>query len=391
VRQAIVVAGLGFGDEGKGSMVDFLTRHYGGHLVVRYNGGPQAAHNVVTDGGLHHTFSQFGSGTLAGARTFLSKHMLIEPYSLGKEAAVLSEKGVQFPLSTLSIDPGCVVITPWHRLANQLRESARGADRHGSVGVGVGETRQDELEGYYLMAGCLDGGIKALRRIAAHKIEEMRPLASAAPGLFAAMQEVDIDSLWLDYRSILGGVEIIPWRGVALDTVIFEGAQGVLLDEAFGTAPYNTWTDCTFRNAERLLKDFDGPIERVGVLRTYSTRHGAGPFPTEDPAMDFPEVHNAPHPWMGCFRQGKFDPALADYALECSRPDVLAFTHLDRMPLPDWAADKPVKYLSSGPRPGDKRMDSRAGSAPVLRRRSEPGGVEQADTVAVKQPRSLFP
>jgi adenylosuccinate synthase len=73
-----IVVGLAFGDCGKGSLVDYLTRSIGARTVVRFNGGPQAGHNVVTPAGRHHTFSQFGSGTLAGARTLLSRFMLIE-------------------------------------------------------------------------------------------------------------------------------------------------------------------------------------------------------------------------------------------------------------------------------------------------------------------------
>src|SRR5437773_11389748 len=94
-RQAIIVIGLAFGDEGKGSIVDFLTRRYNAHTVVRFNGGPQAGHNVVTSDGRHHTFSQFGSGTFVpGVRTLLSRFVLIEPYAMFKEAAHLNDIGV---------------------------------------------------------------------------------------------------------------------------------------------------------------------------------------------------------------------------------------------------------------------------------------------------------
>ena len=80
---AILVAGLGFGDEGKGSIVDALVRKHGAHTVVRYNGGAQAAHNVVDLDGRHHTFSQFGSGTFVpGTRTFLSRFMVVNPLGM---------------------------------------------------------------------------------------------------------------------------------------------------------------------------------------------------------------------------------------------------------------------------------------------------------------------
>src|SRR5262249_276861 len=112
-----LVAGLGFGDEGKGSIVDFLVRKTGARMVVRYNGGAQAAHNVIAnDGGRerHHTFAQFGSGTLAGADTLLSRFVHVNPLSLFSEARHLSTLGIHDPLSRVHIERGAHVTTPFH-------------------------------------------------------------------------------------------------------------------------------------------------------------------------------------------------------------------------------------------------------------------------------------
>lgn len=116
--------------------------------------------------------------------------------------------------------------------------------------------------------------------------------------------------------------------------VVMEGSQGVLLDELHGFLPYNTWSDVTTRNALALLGS-DREVERIGVLRTYLTRHGAGPFPTEHivPESRVPEVHNATHQFMGRFRTGAFDCELARYAIKCCDGiDSLALTHMDRIP-----------------------------------------------------------
>ena len=122
-RRAIIVIGLGFGDCGKGTIVDHLTRAPGAHTVVRFNGGPQAGHNVVLPDGRHHTFSQFGSGTfVGGVQTLLSRFMLVEPYALLNEANHLVQSGVPDPLDRLWIDKRCAVITPAHQAANRLRE-----------------------------------------------------------------------------------------------------------------------------------------------------------------------------------------------------------------------------------------------------------------------------
>src|SRR5205814_2425812 len=145
-RHAIIVVDLAFGDCGKGTIVDFLARRHDAHTVVRFNGGAQAGHNVVTPDARHHTFSQFGSATfLPGVRTVLTRFMLIEPYALLREAAHLSELKVTDALDRLLIDGRCPVITPAHQAANRLRELARGGAAHGTCGVGFGESVQDSL------------------------------------------------------------------------------------------------------------------------------------------------------------------------------------------------------------------------------------------------------
>src|SRR5512147_2617059 len=94
-RQVILVADLGYGDAGKGSIVDYLTRQRPAHTVIRYNGGAQAAHNVIDPGGAHHTFAQFGSGTLVpGVRTYLSRFMLVDPLNLMHEERHLQTLGI---------------------------------------------------------------------------------------------------------------------------------------------------------------------------------------------------------------------------------------------------------------------------------------------------------
>ena len=111
------------------------------HTVVRFNGGAQAGHNVVTADGRHHTFAQFGSGTFwPGVRTFLSRFMLVDPLALAAEAAHLAAVGVSDALDRLAVDADALLATPYHRAANRARELARGLDRHGSCGMGIGET-----------------------------------------------------------------------------------------------------------------------------------------------------------------------------------------------------------------------------------------------------------
>jgi adenylosuccinate synthase len=346
-RQAHIVVDLGFGDSGKGTVTDHLVRQSGARLVVRFNGGAQAGHTVVLPDGRAHTFSQFGAGTFVPAvRTHLSGFMLVHPGGLLRESAVLESKGVEAPLRRLSISPGALVISPFQQAANRLREVLRGQGRHGSCGLGIGETACDALENPddAIVAGdlrCRDRLRTRLLRqqqrkwqlFAAHRREliadpqgamEMEVLESSL-----ASQTWIEQALWLSQR-----VEIaeVHWP----DTVVFEGAQGVLLDEWRGFHPYTTWSTCTFANALELLGSWDGEITRWGVLRSYATRHGAGPFPSEESSLHLPEPHNGTGPWQGHFRQGWLDTVLARYAIECcGGVDALAVTHLDRV-RPDW-------------------------------------------------------
>lgn len=331
---AYIVAGMAYGDEGKGLTTDYLTRRHRAGLVVRYNGGPQAAHNVIAmNNGLHvhHVFSQFGSGSLAGAATHLSRFMLIDPIALRAEMEILQEKISSVPL--ISIDPRCVIVTPDHRYANRARETARGDARHGSVGLGVGEARGDSLTGLSLtVADVLAGSEHAesiLDRIRLRKAEEGVGYHSAdraesewLAGLYARI---------LSRIRVCGLREAVAAHGGSERSIVFEGAQGVLLDEKYGIPPHHTWSDCTFRNADTLLDEIgweETDRTRIGVFRSYFTRHGAGPFATEDAAINLPD-HNREHPWAGRFRQGHFDLRLATFACGVAHPDELMVTHMD--------------------------------------------------------------
>eukprot|EP01001_Neometanema_parovale_P000194 NODE_1020_length_1936_cov_144.322670_g969_i0.p1 GENE.NODE_1020_length_1936_cov_144.322670_g969_i0~~NODE_1020_length_1936_cov_144.322670_g969_i0.p1 ORF type:complete len:244 (+),score=25.14 NODE_1020_length_1936_cov_144.322670_g969_i0:61-792(+) len=153
----ILVAGLLYGDEGKGTTIDFLARQFQASLVVRYNGGPQAMHHVVLPSGIWHCFSQFGSATFVhGVRTLLSKHMVISPPNLMREEQELRESGVTDAITRLHIDRQCRIVTPLHRLVTQIAEILRGAGRHGSTGIGVGVTVEDALANDQWAFGCAD-------------------------------------------------------------------------------------------------------------------------------------------------------------------------------------------------------------------------------------------
>lgn len=359
-KQAIVVADLGFGDAGKGTLIDFLARRYSAHTVVRYNGGPQAAHNVVCADGRHHTFSQFASSMfLPGTRTLLSRFMLINPLNMLKEARHLDALGVPDALQRVQIDRRALVITPFQRALNRLREIARADQRHGSCGEGIGECMADALTGEQavLRAGDLADRatlLRILHRLREAKERDYAELAPALPRTDAVQREslVFTDPTYLAdcadvYHFFARAVYLIDEKGVRAlfereGTLLFEGAQGVLLDENYGFAPYTTWSTTTFANAEELVREnaYAGQVLKLGVTRAYTTRHGAGPFPTEDPSLAsvLPEPHNTWNDWQREFRVGYFDLVAARYAREVvGKLDYLAITHADRLAhLPEW-------------------------------------------------------
>jgi adenylosuccinate synthase len=346
---------LGFGDAGKGSLVDYLTRTYEAHTVVRYNGGAQAGHRVVTGGPSprEHVFAQFGAGTLAGADTHLSRFMILDPLAMLAEEKHLRTIGVSDAFGQTTIDARALVITPFGRAINRLRELARGADRHGSCGIGVGETVADALAhpDLALRAGDLADSNRLYHKLSGlHELNRAK-LAALRPDLPTSDQAaIELDLLenpdwaaWLldAYAEFAARAQVVPGDHLRTilarpGTVVFEGAQGVLLDEWRGFHPHTTWSNTTLQNADTLLTEagYDGTQTRIGITRAYSTRHGAGPMPSEEAVLSaaLPDARNHMHTWQQGFRVGWLDLVLLRYAVEVvGQLDGLAVTCLDRL------------------------------------------------------------
>jgi adenylosuccinate synthase len=266
--RAFQVVDLGFGDSGKGTLVDYLTAKYGADLVVRFNGGPQAGHNVVLADGRHHTFAQFGSGMfMAGVRTLLSRFMLIEPYAMLNEARHLAGVGVEDALSRTFIDGRCAVITPPQQIANRVRERARGPGRHGTCGMGVGECVGDTLSHPALTLRAAELGDRSSVRRKLTGILEYKRRSLETVLAYGTDQELQIfkDPSWIDvavelYREVGEAATIVsPVEAAKIiessECLVMEGAQGVLLDERFGFQPNTTWSCTTYQNADAVLDE----------------------------------------------------------------------------------------------------------------------------------------
>jgi adenylosuccinate synthase len=350
MKRAVITVGLGFGDEGKGATVDFLTRKLEADLVVRYCGGSQAGHNVELPDGRRHTFSQFGAGTLAAepARTYLGPNVIIDPLALVREAAHLNELGVREPTRLMTIHPRCLVTTPWLQMLNRLRELSRGAALHGSCGQGIGETRS-----YWLRYGedsVFAADLRDLDRLR-HKLELQRQRALLDLQEFAdkiaadALAEFDLwglnaEAVARDLHEAVPDDLTIDAAVPAFRTTIFEGAQGVLLDEYRGFHPHTTWNTVTPHHAWELVQSMNvDAVAVLGITRAYTTRHGAGPLPAFSAELTerFKDVGNPWNRWQGGLRCGWLDMPLVRYAAAVAGPlDGIVVNHLDQVRGSGW-------------------------------------------------------
>ena len=259
----------------------------------------------------------------------------------------------------LTIDGDALLSTPYHRTAGQAREVARGTGRHGSCGMGVGETVSYALRHPDVAPRVADTRSPAVLRRKLGILRDWARAETAAlgpwdvdddvapdplhgpPGMLAATPVTmpDLGACMDAYLGFGERVRIVDGafeltRLLATGPCVFEGAQGVLLDEWQGFHPYTTWSTTTFANAEELLarSGTTGDATRLGVVRTYTTRHGAGPLVTEDAVLRrvLPDPHNEFGPWQGSFRAGHFDAVAHRYALDVAGgADALAVTHAD--------------------------------------------------------------
>lgn len=342
--QTKIVIGLGYGDEGKGVTTDALCRRAERPLVVRFSGGHQAGHTVVSPDGRRHVFSNFGAGTLSGAATFWSRHCTFNPVGFAAERAALVRLGVE---PNFFVDPLAPVTTPYDVLYNRHLERGQ---RHGSCGLGFGATvaRHEGPAKLHAM-DLLDDFVlgQKLPAVAAHYarlgvVFEEERLAQLLDDFHRAVTEV---------RSIQFGT-----RGLAqvlvehnFDQVIFEGSQGLLLDQEVGYFPHVTRAYVSTKNALELLQKCGLPAPEVYyVTRAYQTRHGNGPLTNEHlkPLLrETPEETNVFNEWQGEQRRSLLDvnqlrfALTADAAYSYGLPRHLVVTCLDQLAGPWLATD----------------------------------------------------
>lgn len=338
-RTAQVVIGAQFGDEGKGRMTAAYAAAVGGDaMVVRFNGGAQAGHTVVAPDGRRHVFSHIGSGAFAGTPTFLSRFFVSHPLLFLKEWDLLAALGVR---PTVYVDPNSPITTPYDMLINQIIEKERGADRHGSCGVGFGETLErcltpdDTLTvGDLADTATLILRLEAIRRsYAPARLARLGFPAAAAQHRTLLQSDAILEHFCTDVRRFLDRVTVMDApMAIQGRSLLFEGAQGLWLDQDRGYFPHVTRSHTGLRNVLTLAREWG--LEQLAVTyvtRAYLTRHGAGPLPHELPGLPYPGIDdptNRPNPYQGSLRFAWLDLDLLQQAITADLSDAEGYPGL---------------------------------------------------------------
>lgn len=298
--RAKAVIGASFGDEGKGLTVDYLCARGDAGVVVRFSGGAQAGHTVVTPDGQRHVFRTVGAGAFHGVPTFLSKYVSINPIAVFLELQQLDALGVR---PDLFASPECKVTTFADVIINRRLEDARGSARHGSCGMGISETieRSAVPELRITMADLFNGA--ALEGKLAEICDKYASFRTGKP-----IDEPLMAENFLLACKRLPEVVFPAGIGQCKDPV-FEGSQGLLLDQGNKDFfPHVTRSHTGLKNVRKLcaLAGID-QLEAYYVTRTYLTRHGAGPLPAEDPALRFEDDTNGDNAYQGALRFAPLD------------------------------------------------------------------------------------
>lgn len=318
MKTADVVIGANWGDEGKGLITDTLVSHYSGEaLVVRFCGGAQAGHTVTTPSGQRHIFKHCGSGAFMGSPTYLSRYFVCNPILFLQEYALLKKFAL---IPRIWVDPAAAVTTPFDMMINQMAEEARGAKRHGSCGVGFGETVERQLHPKYALhfadlykKGFLQEKLEVIRNEWVPMRLQRLGLETLAPEWRERLNSSAIAARFCeDADAFLNCVRLATVSVIAhARHVVFEGSQGLLLDQNHEWFPHVTRAHTGLRNVVRLASDAGLDALRVHyVSRAYATRHGAGPFPHELPTKPYEKITdptNVPNAYQGSLRFGWLD------------------------------------------------------------------------------------
>jgi adenylosuccinate synthase len=330
----VVVVGAQWGDEGKGKIVDWLSER--ADVVVRFQGGHNAGHTLVI-GNQTYKLSLLPSGVVRpGKLAVVGNGVVVDPWALLDEIAKITAQGVPITPENLRIAENATLILPLHREMDNLREAAAGAGKIGTTGRGIGPAYEDKIGRRAIRVQDLKNlstlGAK-VDRILAHHNALRRGMGHP---------EVDRAKLIADLEAV--APKILPYMDVVWDLldkqrkagkrILFEGAQGALLDIDHGTYPFVTSSNTVAANAATGSGMGPRGVGYVlGIAKAYTTRVGSGPFPTEltdaigekigERGREFGTVTGRKR------RCGWFDAVLVRQVAKVSGIDGIALTKLD--------------------------------------------------------------
>jgi adenylosuccinate synthase len=277
-----LLLGLQWGDEGKGKIVDVLTKNY--DIIARFQGGPNAGHTLVFNG-MKHVLHTIPSGIFHGdVKNLVGNGVVIDPVIFKKELDKLTDQNVDFR-KTLLISRKAHLILPTHRLLDAASEASKGKAKIGSTLKGIGPTYMDKTGRNGIRVGDLElENWKAKYRQLANKHQAMIDF-------YNIELEYDLDELEIEFfkavetlksLEFIDSEEYLHQAQRDEKSVLAEGAQGSLLDIDFGTYPFVTSSNTTAAGACTGLGVAPNSIKDVfGIFKAYTTRVGSGPFPTE--------------------------------------------------------------------------------------------------------------
>ena len=277
----VTVIGAQWGDEGKGKIVDWLASR--ADAVVRFQGGHNAGHTLVI-GNTTYKLSLLPSGIVSGTLSMIGNGVVLDPWALRDEVAKLEGQGVEITADNLAVADNCPLILPMHRDLDALRETAAGKGKIGTTGRGIGPAYEDKV------------GRRAIRVCDLAHLDDLDPqldrLCAHHDALRAGFDQppVDREALLDELRDVADFVLRFAqpvWKRLhkvrkAGAKILFEGAQGVLLDVDHGTYPFVTSSNTvsgTAASGSGLGPNSTGFV--LGIVKAYTTRVGSGPFPTE--------------------------------------------------------------------------------------------------------------
>lgn len=335
---SIVVVGAQWGDEGKGKLVDYLTSK--ADLVVRFHGGNNAGHTLVVDG-IKTKLSLVPSGILRPtSRAYLGAGVVVNPEVLLQEFEMLRRAGVVISPDRLLVDRDAHLILDYHCEIDQAREEMLGKAKIGTTGRGIGPAYEDRAQ---------RSGVRFAELLRLDELRERVRTQVDLKNLYLSSvlnskRQVSFDEVWSklehfsrELGSYVSNVSLLIERAIKLgQKIVFEGAQGTLLDQSFGTVPFVT-SSSTISGAVATGCGI-GPKHIgyvLGVAKAYCTRVGSGPFPTEltDEQGDYLRTRGDEYGTVTRRprRCGWFDAIAMRRALRLNGLDSLAITKLDVM------------------------------------------------------------